>query len=429
MKHSAKAPVMAGMATLAVLVLGLGGWGAFASITGAVLARGKVEVRSQRQVVQHVDGGEVERVLVQEGDAVRAGHPLLLLNGSGLRAELAMADAQYYEVLARSGRLAAERDGRSAIDFGPELLARAAAHSGLAALVEGQRGLFEARARTLAGQREQLNERIAQIGSQLTGHDAQIAALDRQSALIARELVDKRSLLARGLVQAPAVMALEREAARLEGERGALVAAAAEARGRIVETRLEILNLDARRREDATTELRDLGVQEIQLAEKRGALAERIARLEVRAPVAGVIYGLQVAGAHAVLRPADTVGSIVPQDQPLIVAARVSPNDIDNVHPGQTAKLRFTTFSARTTPELFGHVAVVSADAFEDPQSRQSYFRAEIALDPGELARLGPLQLLPGMPVEVMLTTGARPVISYLTKPMADYFTRALREG
>lgn len=429
MNRSARAPILAGMAMLLVLVAGLGGWGAFASIMGAVVTSGKVEVQSRRQIIQHADGGVVEQMLIKEGDVVTEGQPLLRLDGTKLRAELAMADAQYFEVLARSGRLEAERDGRTEISFRPDLLARAQGDAAVAALQEGQQGLFVARAATLAGQREQLAERVAQIESQLSGYAAQIAAFERQSALIAQELGDKRSLFERGLAQASAVMALDREAARLEGERGELVAATAEARGRIVETRLETLNLDAQRREEATSELRDLGVQEMQLAEKRAALVEQIARLEVRAPVGGGVYGLQVSGAHAVLRAADTVGHIVPRDQPLIIAARISPTDIDNVYPGQPAALRFTAFSSRTTPELTGHVTLVSADAFDDQQTGQSYFRAEIALDPGQIERLGEVQVIPGMPVEAMLSTGARPAISYLMKPVTDYFARAFRES
>lgn len=429
MTHSAKTPIIAGLGMLAVLVLGIGGWGVFASIAGAVVGSGRIEVQSQRQIIQHADGGTVERVLVKEGDSVSQGQVILLLDGAKLRAERAMADAQYYEILARQGRLEAERDGRAAVTFRSELHERAASDPSVADLMQGQLGLFTARAETLTGQREQLTERIAQIESQLTGHDAQIAALERQEALIARELADKRSLLDRGLVQASTVMALDREAARLAGERGSLIASAAEARGRIVETRLEILNLSAQRREDATTELRDLAVQELQLIEQRAALAEQISRLEVRAPVTGVVYGLQVTGAHAVLRAADTVGYVVPQDQPLVVAVKVSPNDIDNLHLAQQARLRFTSFSTRTTPEVFGHVTLVSADAFEDKQSGQSYFRAEVTLDPGELARLGDVQVLPGMPVEVMLMTAERTAMSYLLKPVTDYFARAFRES
>lgn len=427
MKHSAKTPILGGLAMLAVLVFGFGGWGAFASIMGAVVASGKVEVQDQRRIVQHPDGGVVERVLVREGDQLTAGQPILLLDGDKLRAELTMAEAQYYEILARSGRLEAERDG-TAIAFRPELTERAAVVASVAALMRGQEGLFTARAATLAGQREQLQERIIQVESQITGLDAQIAALERQSALIAQEVSDKRRLLDLGLVPSSTVMALDREGARLDGERGSLIAAQAEARGKIVETRLEILSLDSQRREDATTELRDLGLQELQLAEQRAVLRDQISRLEVRAPVAGLVHGLQVAGPQAVLRAADTVAYIVPQDRPLIVAARVSPNDVDNVHSGQAATLRFTAFSSRTTPELTGRVTLVSADSFEDEESRQSYFRAEVTIDPEEMYKLGAVQVLPGMPVEVMLTTGARPAMTYLLKPVTDYFARAFRE-
>lgn len=427
MTHSARVPLIAGFAMLAVLVLGLGGWAAFSAIAGAVVSSGRIEVQNQRQIIQHPDGGLVEALFVKEGDVVAAGAPLLRLDGTALRSELVMTEAQYYEILARSGRLEAERDG-AAIVFRPELIEQGQRDGSVAALIRGQEGLFEARAKTLSGQREQLNERIAQIESQLIGHEAQVASLVRQADLIARELADKRSLLDRGLIPASTVMALDREAARLEGERGALLASMAEARGRIVETRLEILNLDAQRREEATGELRDLGVQELQLAEKRIALREQIDRLEIRAPVGGILYGLVVSGPHAVVRAAETVGYVVPQDRPLVVAVRVMPNDIDNVYPGQAAKLRFTAFSSRTTPEVAGHVTLVSADAFEDQQTGQSYFRTEVALDPGEVERLGAVQVLPGMQVEVMLSTGSRSALSYLLKPLTDYFARAFRE-
>lgn len=279
MTGSVTRPVIAGFAMLAVLVLGLGGWAAFSSIAGAVVASGRVEVQNQRQILQHLDGGMVEKLFVKEGDVVAAGQPILQIDGTALLSERAMTDAQYFEVLARSGRLEAERDGRQDLEFRPELRDRAAADASVAELMRGQVSLFAARAQTLSGQREQMNERIAQIESQLSGYAAQISSLERQEALIAREVADKRSLLERGLAQASTVMALDREAARLGGDRGALIAQMAEARGRIVETRLEILNLDAKRREDATTELRDLGVQALQLAEKtHGALrADRAA--------------------------------------------------------------------------------------------------------------------------------------------------------
>lgn len=414
---------------IAILALGLGGWGAFAVIDGAVVSPGRIEVQNQRQIIQHLDGGVVADLLVREGDVVQAGQPILIFDGVSLRSELAMTEAQFYEVLARTGRLEAERDGLSAVNFGEELITRGAQDAAIAALMQGQLALFAARAKTLEGQREQLGERIAQIESLLGGFEEQIASLDRQQALIANEVRDKRSLLDRRLAQASSVNALDREAARLEGERGSLVARSAEARGRIIETRLEALNLGAQRREDAISELRDLGLQELQLTEKRIALAERISRLELRAPVGGVLYGLTVAGPQAVVRAAETLGYVVPQDRPLIVAARIAPKDINNVHPSQEARLRFTSFSSRATPEVLGQVSLVSADVFEDQSTRQSYFRAEVSIDPSELHKLGTAQLLPGMQVEVLLSTGGRPALSYLVKPITDYFVAAFRES
>lgn len=217
MTGSVTRPVIAGFAMLAVLVLGLGGWAAFSSIAGAVVASGRVEVQNQRQILQHLDGGMVEKLFVKEGDVVAAGQPILQIDGTALLSERAMTDAQYFEVLARSGRLEAERDGRQDLEFRPELRDRAAMDASVAELMRGQVSLFAARAQTLSGQREQMNERIAQIESQLSGYAAQISSLERQEALIAREVADKRSLLERGLAQASTVMALDREAARLGG--------------------------------------------------------------------------------------------------------------------------------------------------------------------------------------------------------------------
>lgn len=428
MTPSARTPILAGLLTLAWLVVGLGGWGALASISGAVLAPGRIEVLGHRQLIQHPDGGVIDVVLVKEGEIVARGQPILRLDGTRPRAELAMTDTQYFEILARIGRLEAERDGAPQIQFHPDLLARAARDGPVAAQVQGQRTLFSARTATLAGKRQQLAERILQIESQLSGLKAQILALEQQGALIAQELTSKRRLLDQGLAQAPAVMALEREAARLKGQGGELVAATAQARGRITETRLEILDLEAGRREAAVTELRDLGVQVLQLAERRGVLADQIARLTVTAPVAGVIYGLKAMGAQSVLRPADVIAQILPEDQPLIAAVNISPNDIDALHLGQIARLRLTAFSARTTPELRGEVTQVSADALEDTRTGQGYFRVEIALAKDPPALPGGGRLVPGMPVEAMVTTAPRPAISYLLKPVTDYLTRAFRE-
>lgn len=425
----ARRPVLIGFTALVVLVVCLGGWAVMTTIAGAIVSSGQIEVVSQQQVIQHPDGGVVDRIHVAEGDSVEAGGLILALDGTFQRSELAIIEGQFFEMLARRGRLEAERDTAAEISFPEELVARSAEDPSAASLLDGQITLFEARAATLRQRAEQLDERKAQIGSQITGIDAQISAMHEQIALNTEELGYQQDLLEKGLTPITRVLALRREASNLNGELGALLAARAEAEGKITEINLEILNLQTVRQEEAVSELRDLGYRELELAEQRRALAEQIARLDVRAPVSGIIHGLQVTTPRSVLRSADPVAYLVPQDQPLVITALIQPTDISNVHPGQKAVLRFPSFPSRTTPELDGTVAIVSADAFQDEKTGQSFYRAQILLDEGQVERLNGQVLIPGMPVEVMMMTVPRTPLEYLVKPLADYFAGAFREG
>jgi HlyD family secretion protein len=426
---TARRPVLVGLAALIVLVGGLGGWAAMTTIAGAIVSPGQIEVASQQQVIQHPDGGVVEKIHVTEGGSVEAGGLILTLDGTFQRSELAIIEGQFFELLARRGRLEAERDTADAIVFPAELVARAAMDPSARSLLEGQVRLFEARAATLHQRAEQLEERKAQIASQILGIDAQIAALREQIALNAEELGYQQDLLDKGLTPISRVLTLRREASSLNGQHGSLQASRAEAEGRITEINLEILNLRTVRQEEAVSELRDLGYRELELAEQRRSLAEQIVRLDIRAPVSGVVHGLQVTTPRSVLRSADPVAYLVPQDQPLVITALIQPTDISNVHPGQKAVLRFPSFPSRTTPELDGTVAIVSADAFQDEKTGQSFYRAQILLDEGQIERLKGQELIPGMPVEVMMMTAPRTPLEYLVKPLTDYFVEAFREG
>lgn len=428
-RWSARGPLVAGFLAIILLVGGLGGWSVAARISGAVIASGRVEVEQNRQVVQHPDGGVVEAVLVAEGARVAAGAVLVRLDGTLLRSELAIVETQFHEILARRGRLEAERDDAAAPGFPTELAAAAAADPEVAALMEGQARLFAARRATLERQVEQLRRRAAQAEAQVGGIDAQLAALATQSRLIAEELAAQQSLLERGLAQAGRVLALEREAARLQGMAGELAAARAQTGERIAEIGLEITRLRARRQEEAIAELRDLGYRELELAERRRALAERIDRLEIRAPVAGTVLGLQVTTPRAVLRAAEPLLYLVPQDRPLVIAARVNPADIDQVRTGQRVVLVFPAFSRRGEPDVFGAVAMVSADAFTDERTQASFYRAEIVMAEGEAAKLAGRTLVPGMPVEAFIQTEAQSPLAYLMRPLAVYFNRAFRES
>ncbi|MFN3276725.1 MAG: HlyD family type I secretion periplasmic adaptor subunit [Paracoccus sp. (in: a-proteobacteria)] len=421
--------VLGGLLGLAVLIAGVALWGTQARISGAVVASGQVEVEQQRQVVQHPDGGVVAQIAVAEGARVAAGDLLIALDGALLATELAIVEGQYFEVLARRGRLEAERADADAPDFPAELVGGAQSRPALATLIAGQASLFATRLETLRQSLDQLAKQSDQIGAEITGIDAQIAALGTQRGLIVRELADQQSLLDRGLAQASRVLALEREAARLEGELGALQAQRAGSAIRQTEIEIQRLRMGAQRREQAETELRDLGYRELELAERRRGLAERVLLLEIRAPVAGVVHNMQVTTPRSVVRGAEPLLYIVPQDRPLLIGARIATINVDELQLGQPVALRFSAFSARTTPEIEGRLERISPDALIDEATRVPYYRAEVTIPPDELAKLGDLVLVPGMPVEVYVRTGDRSPLAYLMRPLADYFNRAFRES
>lgn len=426
---SARRPLLVGFAALAVLVFGFGAWATLTTIAGAVVAPGLIEVEQNRQAVQHPDGGLVAEVAVREGDVVAAGDIVLRLDGEVLASELALVEGELFEIMARRGQLEAERDGSAGIAFDPALLEVARDRPEVEGQMEAQRRLLEARRESLASETEQLAKRRDQIATQIEGIKAQQRALEIQIALVADELAKQRSLLERGLAQAGGVLALEREEASLQGALGELVAAEGEAAERITEIEIEVLRIGTRTREEAIAALRDLGFRELELAERRRALTTRLSRLDIRAPVSGIVFDLAVFGPGAVVRPAEPVMFLVPQDRPLLIASRVPAVDIDEVYAGQPVTLRFPAFDRRTAPEIEGTVRRLSADAFADERTGQRFYRAEIVLAEGEETKLAGLALVPGMPVEAFIRTADRSPLDYLIRPLAVYFNRAFRES
>lgn len=425
---SARGPVILGLVGILMLFGGFGVWSWTARISGAVVASGQVEVEQRRQVVQHLDGGVVDEILIHDGEKVAAGQPLLRLDGSLLNTELAIVEGQYFEILARRGRLEAERADLKDITFPAELIEIAEKRPDIKAMMDGQISLFEARLDTLTQSVGQLDKQFDQVQAQIGGVDAQITALQQQRDFIAQELRDQRSLLDKGLAQAPRVLALEREAARLDGQLGEMSAMRARAETQQSEIGLSKLERTATRREEAETELRELGYRELELAERRRSLIEQISRLEIRAPAAGIVQELLVTTPRSVIRAAEPVMYIIPQDRPLVVAAKVATINIDEIHPGQEVVLRFASFSSRTTPEIDGLLSRVSADTLVDQATQVPYYRAEVTIPPEQLEKLKGLDLIPGMPVEVYIQTGERSPLAYLVKPLSDYFIRAFRE-
>lgn len=417
-----------GALTLVVLVFGIGAWSAFASIAGAVVAQAKLKVESERQVVQHPEGGVVKEILVTEGDTVAAGEPLVRLDDKLISGELAIAEGQLFEILAREGRLSAERDGAAAPVFDPELLEFSREHPKINSMMEGQTRLFEARRDTVARETEQLRERQQQIKEEITGAEAQQVALVSQLDFVGKELSDLKTLQKKGLAQASRVLALERENARLLGQRGELIANIARLKGQISEIEIQLLSLGSERREEAINQLRELEVRAYELREQRAGLLERIDRLEVRAPRPGRVIGMTIFALRSVVQAAEPILYIVPSDVELVVEAQIETQNVDQVYPGQDARLRFSAFSARTTPDIAGRVVKVSPDAFTNEQTGRSYYMTELAINEGELANLGDVELVAGMPVEAYIRTGDRSPFSYFTKPLADYFNKAFRE-
>ncbi|MEY3960306.1 MAG: Type secretion system rane fusion protein PrsE [Pseudomonadota bacterium] len=427
---SRRKPVLVGSIALALLVIGLGTWATFAMIDGAVVAGGRVIVESNRQAVQHPDGGVVAEVLVKEGARVAQGDVLIRLDPTLAQTELGMVENQLYEVMARRGRLTAERDGASHIIPDPALVAAGRADPAMAELSTGQQALFEARRESLHQAMTQLENQKLQLDNQVAGIDAVSASLARQIALTEEELRGQESLLEKGLAQGTRVLNLRREAARLAGAIGEARAQRAQAMERIAEIEIERLKLMGQRREEAITTLRDLKVTELDLEERRTALRTRLARMEIRAPSSGVVYDVRLTGPWSVLKPAEAVLFILPTDRPLLIESRVSPLHVNKVHPGQEVIVRFPSFDMRETPDLIGRVRQVSPDTYTEQGTGAVFYRAEVELPEVELKKLSEGQVIvPGMPVDTFLRTGEYSPLAYLLRPLTRFLDTAMREG
>lgn len=424
----ARLPLVIGLSAIVLLVGGLGVWGTATRIAGAVVARGSVTLESDRQVVQHPDGGVVGEILARNGDRVAAGDVLVRLDGTFLRTELVIVQRQLMEIYARRKRLEAERDDAEAPDYSDLPTYSLLPPEAVAEQTAGQTSLFEARRTSIAQTARQLREQQAQIERQIEGYTAQRDSLDRQLALIAAELADVQNLFDRGLIESSRLLVLQREEAQLVGEIGRLNALVAEARARISGLEIEILRLSDTRRETAIAELRDLQYAEISVEERNISLTEQLARLDVRAPVDGTVFGSRVFAVQSVVQAAEPMMFLVPGEQPLRVSARIDPVDVDQVHAGQAVSLQFTSFNRRTTPEVPGEVLFVSPDVQTDEASGTTFYEAIIIPDPDAVAELDDLRLMPGMPVETFLRTDDRTPLSYLVQPLAVYFQRAFRE-
>ena len=412
-----------GFLAVTLLILLLGVWGTRAKISGAVVASGLIQVESNRQVVQHPDGGLVGNIHARNGDFVDAGQVLLSLKSDDVVSELAILNTQFLEATARRMRLIAERDGNTNI---------AIPHSNKSVndeSITGQVNLFHARRVSFEKELEQINEQIIQTQEQIRGVDAQIEAVEIQLDLLAQDISSNTELEHKGLLVKSTLLDQLRAEANLKGEMGSLISLRGQHRSAIASHELSKIRLDNTRREKAIVELRDVEVRRWELNEKINILRRKLERMEITAPTSGIVFGSEVFTLNAVIPPANPVMYIIPQDQALIVSAKIAAKDIDQVSAGQTAALRFSALDQKFTPEITGTVITVSADAVLDEKTGISYYEAEVAPIKEELAKLGDQALIPGMPVETYIRTAERSPVNYLTKPLTDYFYRAFREN
>ena len=424
--RSLRRHLLAGLTTLLVLGGGMGGWAATTEIASAVVAPGLVVVDSHVKKVQHPTGGVVGEIRVREGDRGKAGDVVVRLDETVTRANLAVITKGLDELGARRGRLEAERDGLERVKVRPELVARADEPE-IKDLVNGEERLFQLRREARAGLKGQLKQRVEQLREQIGGQELQARAKGDEIRLIQEELKGVESLYAKNLVPLNRVTALKREETRLKGEQGQLISGVAQAKGKISETELQILQIDQDLRSEVAKELREIGAKSSELAEKRIAAEDQLRRIDIRSPLDGVVHQLAVHTVGGVISPADALMLIVPQADDMAIEVRVAPQDIDQIRIGQDAVLRLSAFNQRTTPEITGRVSRVAADLIQDQKTGVSYYTARVATSPEELARLDGLTLVPGMPVEAFIQTGERTALSYLAKPLSDQMNRAFK--
>ena len=426
-QRSIRRHLLAGVTMVAILAGGVGGLAATTDISGAVIAAGNLVVDTNVKKVQHPTGGVVGELRVRDGDYVKAGDIVVRLDETVTQANLAIVVKSLTELWARQGRLEAERDGSDKITFPAELQAHKASPE-VATVMRGEQLLFETRRKAREGQKAQLKERIGQLNEQIRGLDDQIRAKKREIELIYQELEGVRDLWRKNLIQITRVTSLERDAARLEGERGGLVSSIAQTKGKITETELQILQIDQDLRTEVGKDLAEIRGKVAELVERKVAAEDQLKRIDLRAPQDGKVHQLSVHTVGGVISPGEVVMLIVPEGDVLSVEAKLMPQDIDQVKVGAQAALRFSAFNQRTTPELIGEVRTVSADVTQDQKSGAMYYTVRITLPDSEIARLGGLRLVPGMPVESFIRTGERSILSYFTKPLMDQITRSFRE-
>lgn len=426
-RQSIKSHLTIGLAIVVLLAGGLGGWASTVLISGALIAPGQVVVESNVKKVQHPTGGVVGELRARDGDVVKAGDVVVRLDDTVTKANLAIVTKNLDAAMARAARLQAEQRGVSKIEF-PQALLDRASDPDVMILLDSESKLFDVRVNGRAGQKAQLNERITQLKEEIAGLSAQEKAKDQEIALVQNELTGVRELYDKRLVQISRLTQLERDSARLNGERAQYIAARAQAKGKITETELQIIQVDKDVVSEVSKDLRETNDKIGELIERKVTAEDQLRRVDIRAPQDGMVLQSTVHTVGGVVTAGDAIMLIVPQADDLQVEAKVNPVDIDKLQIGQKTLLRLSAFNQRTTPELNGVVTRVSPDVTTDQRTGQSYYTIRVSMPAEEVARLGDVKLIPGMPVEAFVQTGDRTMLSYLMKPFHDQLMRAFRE-
>lgn len=422
-----RGPFLFGMIVILLFFGGLGAWGALAPLASAVVASGTLVVEGQRKTVQHLEGGIVERILVKEGDRVDAGQLLVQLESTGARALADVLRSQLAGLLIQEARLAAEREGRERFALPAELDDQRMTPAVISAMTS-ETGYITARAASYRGQVELVEKRISQLEEQIQGFRALRESQSEQSRLIKDELAGLRQLLEQGYVSRSRVLALERNAAQLDGQAAQYASDIARARQQITESQTQIAQLRRQREDEVSRDLRDVQQKLSELRPRLQSALDVLERTEIRSPIGGIVVGLTVFTQGGVIDRGRRLMDIVPVDSELVVEAAVRPEDVSEVKAGGRAEIRFTTLNQRSLPIVDGHIRSISADRLIDERSGRPYYAAMVTVDPASLARLGSLVPQPGMPVEVMFPTGERSPIDYLVSPLVRRFDKALLE-
>lgn len=420
-------PIALGFGVIALFFGGFLGWAALAPLGSAAIAPGVVSVETNRKTIQHLEGGIIGAIKVKDGDTVKAGQVLVVLDETQPRASLELVRVRQLAARALKARLVAERNDAKRISFPDELRARRK-ETKVVEIIDGQINIFKARRKAYAGQVAILKQQIKQLAEEIKGTQGQIKSEKRQITLVADEIKDVSGLVEKGLVPRPRLRALQRDAAEIEGSLSLNRSRIAQVRQTIAEIRLQINELTTAKINEVSQELRDVQSELFDLEERERAAEDVLKRTVIRAPLEGTVVNLQVHTLGGVIAPGAPLLDIVPSEDQLIVEARVSPSDIDIVQVGLLAQVRFTAFSQRRTQPVDGTVTAISADLLTDERTGEIFYLARIEIKDDLAEKLGDNKLYPGMQTEVMIVTGERTALEYFLKPITASLNRAFRE-